>query len=88
MDDKDTGCTSLVQHHIDTGSTKPVHRPIYRTSPKEKEMILKEIQALTNKGIVSPSYSPWNTSVVLVRKALTASASIFKKDVYPLPRID
>jgi len=96
-DEKDTGCTTLVQHHIDTGSSKPVHRPTFRTSPKEKEMIRKEVQALTDKGIVSPSSSPWNTNVVLVRKKdgghrlcidFRALNDVTKKDVYPLPRID
>jgi len=95
--EKETGKTDLVHHVIQTNSSLPIRKLPFRTSPKEKEIITKEVEALQQHGIIRPSSSPWATNVVLVRKRdgrhrlcvdFRALNKITKRDVYPLPRID
>lgn len=52
---------------------------------------------MLSKHLIGPSFSPWASPVVLVKKKVNASRfcidyhhlkKITKKDVYPLPRID
>ena len=57
--DADVGTTSLAIHDIDTPDTRPLRQPVRRLPYGEvREAVAKEIEKLTNAGIVRPSTSP------------------------------
>jgi len=59
--DKDSGQTSLVEHRINTGSSRTIRKFPFRTAPKEKEIITKEVEALEARGIIEKSSPPLST---------------------------
>lgn len=86
-----------VTHRIDTGDAPPIRRRPYRVSHAERQVINAEVAKMLAKDIIEPSYSPWASPVVLVKKKdgswrfcidYRHLNKITKKDVYPLPRID
>ena len=90
------GRCSVVKHRIDTGHHPPVRLRSYRTSPANKEEIDRQIQEMLQNDIISPSVSPWSSSVVLVKKSdgtmrfcidYRKLNQITRKDSHPLPRI-
>ena len=64
----DLGQTSVVTHHIDTGTSKPIKQQP-RWTPKafegEEEKILQEQRQV---GVIQESSSPWASPIVYVRK--------------------
>ncbi|CAF4998130.1 unnamed protein product, partial [Rotaria sp. Silwood1] len=91
------GRTSLVQHHIDTGNTKPIKLHPYRVSPYRKEIISNEITKILNAGIIEPCASPCAAPITLQSKKdgslrfcidYRELNSVTVGDVYPIPRID
>ncbi|CAF3794553.1 unnamed protein product [Rotaria sordida] len=96
FDDKQ-GCTSLVQHHIDTGNTKPIKLRPYRVSPHRKEIISNEIIKMLNAGIIEPCSGPYAAPITLQPKKdgslrfcidYRELNAVTIRDVYPIPRID
>ena len=94
---KKPGRTDVVQHEIDTGTSKPIRGGRYRQSEKERTIIRDIVKDMEKMGVVRPSKSPWGASVVLVPKKDGTTRfcvdyrrlnEITAKDVYPLPRID
>jgi len=92
-----TGRTNMITHTIDTGNAPPIRRLPFRTAPKEKEIIAKELVALLEKSIIRPSTSAWSTNIVLVRKSngkhrvcidFRALNNITKRNAYTIPRVD
>ena len=84
-------------HEIDTGTEKPIHNAPNRVGFKEKEYIQQQVTEMLENNIIQPSFSPWSSRIVLVKKKdgklrfcidYRGLNSITKKDVYPLPRID
>lgn len=63
------GRTTLIQHHIDTGDATPIKVRQYPLSPDKKEALSKELDKMLELGVVTPSESPWNNPVLLVKKA-------------------
>jgi hypothetical protein len=57
--DSEPGLATDVEHEIDTGDARPVHMPPYRVSPGEREIIQKQVEDMLDRGIISPSDSPW-----------------------------
>ena len=93
----DLGCTDLVEHHIDTGFSKPVRQPPRRFPWAKREDAEKCIQKMQEQGVIEPSSSPWSSPVVLVQKKDRANrfcvvyrrlSEVTHKDSYPIPRID
>ena len=91
------GRTTAITHSIDTGSAKPIKQRPYRTSPDQLEFIKSEINAMLQKGIISPTTSPWSSPVVIVPKKngkkrfcvdFRKLNEVTEKDVYPMPIID
>ena len=89
--------TQLTEHKINTEENTPISRHPYRTSYKERMIIKSQIQEMLANGIISESFSPWASPVVLVGKPdgtfrfcvdYRNLNSITKRDFYPLPRID
>ena len=97
LDDSELGCTSFVQHRIDTGDQPPIKQPIRRVPFVYRNKIAEMVEDMEKQGVIKPSASPWSSPVVLVPKKdgslrfcidYRKLNSVTKKDVYPLPRID
>ncbi|KAL7886034.1 hypothetical protein AOLI_G00063290 [Acnodon oligacanthus] len=63
------GDTSLAEHRIETGDTKPINLPPYHTSPLKKKLIEEQIQIMLEKDIIELASGPWAAPVVIVPKA-------------------
>nr|GFB51303.1 reverse transcriptase [Tanacetum cinerariifolium] len=46
----------------------PVERAPYRLAPFEMKVFSKHLKELSDKGFIRPSYSPWGTPVLFVKK--------------------
>ena len=61
------GHYSGVKHCIDSGHHRPIRSRPYRHPPHLRQIIRDQIQQMLNDKIISPSTSPWSSSIVLVR---------------------
>ena len=95
--DDDLGRTHLVEHTIDTGTSKPIKQAPYRVPLAKRLIAEQEIKNMAEKGIIEPSNSPWSNPVVMVTKpdgSIRFCCDLRKvndctiKDSQPLPRID
>jgi transposase InsO family protein len=93
----DLGCTSIVEHNIDTGSNRPIKQAQRRHPPLHMDAILEQTQEMMGQGVVEPACSEWRSNVVLVKKKDNTLRfcidyrqlnDVTRKDTYPLPRID
>lgn len=91
------GRTNAVVHTIDTGTHAPLRQRPYRVSPAERRVITEQVDDMIQRGVITPSCSPWSSPVVLVKKKdgsirfcvdYRRLNKITRKDVYPLPRMD
>ncbi|CAF5042976.1 unnamed protein product, partial [Rotaria magnacalcarata] len=91
------GRTSLTQHHIDTGNSKPIKLRPYRVSPVRQNTIFSQIQQMLTDGIIEPANGPYAAPVTLQPKKdgslrfcvdFRQLNSVTVRDVYPIPRID
>lgn len=91
------GRTNLIQAHIDTGDTKPFKKRQYRLSPYMLQHLNNELDKMIELDVIEPSFSPWNSPVLLVKKSNgewrfcfdgRALNEVTKKDSYPLPFVD
>ena len=82
---------------IPTGEAKPISTYPRGLSPKWKQKILEEVQALQSTGIIVPSRSPWASPIVPVPKPQGGVRmcidykplnKVTDTDVYPLPRVE
>ena len=62
------GRTTVVTHNINTGNAQPIKQRPYKTSPDQLNFIKEEITSMLQKGIISPTTSPWSSPVVIVPK--------------------
>jgi len=62
------GCTSQVEHSIETGDAKPIKRNPYRIPHALKPVVDEHIDDMIQREIIEPSTSPWSSSIVLVQK--------------------
>ena len=65
---KPFSCTSITQHKIVTGESKPMKQALRQPPLRLKENAEEEIEKMLAKGIIEPSSSPWSSPVVLVKK--------------------
>lgn len=91
------GKTSVLTHSIDVNNAKPVKQRHYPVSPAIQKLMFDELDRMLQLGVIEESQSPWNSPVVLVRKAngkarlcldSRAVNAITVKDAYPMPMID
>ena len=91
LDDSELGCTSLVQHRIETGNQSPIKQPIRRVPFVYQNKIAEMVESMEKQGVIKPSTSPWSSPVVLVPKKdgslrfwidYRKLNSVTKKDVY------
>ena len=96
--DDELGKTSLVQHVIDTGDALPIKQRPYRTSPKCKQEIDRQVEDMLQKEIIRESVSPWSSPVVLslVKKKngsfrfcvdFRKVNAVTRKDSFPMPLV-
>lgn len=91
------GKTTLLTHTIDVGDAKPIKQRHYPVSPAIQTLMYGELDRMLKLGVIEESQSPWNSPVVLVRKAngkarlcldSRAVNTVTVKDAYPMPMID
>ncbi|GJU32750.1 putative reverse transcriptase domain-containing protein [Tanacetum coccineum] len=75
----------------------PVARAPYRLAQSEMEELSTQLQELSDKGFIRPSFSPWGAPVLFVKKKdgsfwmcinYRELNKLTVKNRYPLPRID
>jgi hypothetical protein len=59
----DIGCTSQVQHGIETWDARPIKRNPYRIPHALKLVVSEHIDEMLKKGIIEPSAFPWSSSI-------------------------
>ena len=76
---------------------RPVVLPPRRMAPKEKAELRKQIEDLSSKGLIRPSFSEWGAAVVFVTKSdgslrmcvdYRELNKLTLKNRYPMPRIN
>ena len=81
------GKTELIEHHIETGHTKPIKQAF-------QAMVRQELKEMLNQGIIEPSVSEWAAPIVPIvgflrlcvdYRRLNATS---QTNAYPMPRID
>ena len=93
----DLGRTNLVRHTIDTGTNRPFKQQLRRHPMAYLPIIDEHVDKMLTNDICEPSYGPWASNVVLVKKSdgtlrfcidYRQLNNLTVKDSYPLPRID
>ena len=95
---EDLGLTSVLQHHINTGTSPQIRQRARRVPlPCRNYTVCQLLQDMATKGVISPSKSPWASPIVLVKKKDGTTHFCIEyrkvndattKDAYPLPRVD
>ena len=91
------GRTTLVKHEIKTFDEWPIKQRALKVPIHQREGAEKQVEAMLQEDIIEPSFSPWASPVVLVKKTDGSMCfcvdywkinAISIKDACPLPRID
>jgi hypothetical protein len=87
-----------VDHRIELSDERPPNaQPIYRMTPKELDVLRKELDDMLEKKHIQPSKSPYGAPVIFIKKKdgsmrLCIDYRVLNKltikNRYPLPRID
>ena len=94
--------TDIAIHEIETSTNIPINKRQYRFLESTKAQIDEQIEEMEKQGIIKPSRSPWNASVLCVPKKVgpyskkkyrivvdfRALNTITKQFVYPIPLIN
>ena len=85
---------------IPTGNYRPIHTKQYPIPSVARERVQEQVNEMLENKLISPSYSPWCSPVLLVKKKLLDGTfkyrfcvdlkkvnSVTAKDSYSLPRI-
>ena len=95
--DHDVGRTTLAEHTISTGDSRPIKVPPRRLPIGKRQEAEKIISDMSEQGLIEESHSPWSSPLVLVRKKdgtlrccvdYRLLNNVTTKDSFPLPRID
>ena len=90
------GRTSVVRHAIYTEGP-PIRQPMRRQPVALRSAIDSEVQTMLQQGVIQPSFSPWSSPVVMVKKKdgswrfcidYRKLNGATHRDAYPLPRVD
>ena len=93
----DLGRNALLNHSIDVGSARPINQSPRQIPLAKREEARQEVIKMQRQGVIEPSYGPWSSSTVLVRKKDGSTRfcvdyrrlnDVTKKDCHPLPWID
>lgn len=66
--DKDLGCNSMTQHHINGGNNRPIKQSHWKTVPASRREMKDAIGELIEENGVETPNSPWALQVMLVKK--------------------
>lgn len=66
--DEDLRRTSLVEHSINTGDSRPLRQPPRKVPPAFEGEEKTVIDTMQKQGIIEKSTSPWASPIVLVKK--------------------
>ena len=86
-----------VAHSVELTDEKPVWKPQFRLSPKEKEALHEQTKVMLSKGLIRPAKSPYSAPVLFVKKNDGSLRMVIDyralnkktvKDRYPVPRIN
>ncbi|GJY45748.1 hypothetical protein Tco_0434811, partial [Tanacetum coccineum] len=90
--------TRQVEFQIDlVPGAAPVARAPYQLAPSEMKELSDQLQELSDKGFIRPSFSPWEALILFVKKKdgsfrmcidYRELNKLTVKNRYPLPRID
>jgi len=64
----DMGHTSLVEHSIDSGDSRPIRQGLRPSPAAHLDIIDQQIDEMMRHDLVEPAASPWSSYVVMVRK--------------------
>ncbi len=87
----------MLNHHIDTGSKKPIRQRYYRLPQAQLTIVKQEIDRIERLKVIEPSRSEWASPIVLVPKkdGTTRFCADYRRlnrisrfDAYPMPRVD
>ena len=93
----DLGRTNVLQHHINTGVSPPIHQSTRRVPLPQRDTVHQLLQEMLKRNVISPSKSPWASPIVLVKKKdgtirfcvdYRKVNNVTTKDAYPPPRVD
>jgi hypothetical protein len=97
---KEMGHTKLIEHVIPTGNSRPINTKQYPIPSVARERVQEQVDEMLENKLIRPSYSPWCSPVLLVKKKLPDGSikyrfcidlkkvnSVTAKDSYSLPRI-
>ena len=65
---KDIGCTQLIETERDTGDSLPVAQSPYNLLLKHYDWVCQEIETLEKSGVIERSLSRWASPVIVVPK--------------------
>ena len=91
------GCTTIAQHHIETGASSPIHLSPYRLPHAYREPVQRELEEMKAHRIIEPANSDWAAPMVIVKKKdgtlrlcvdYRRLNSMTRVDAYPMPRIE
>ena len=91
------GRTTLAEHPIDIGDSRPVKQRPYRIPVHLNAVVNNQVNDMLERGIIRASNSPWSSPIVLAPKKdgdyrfcvdFRRVNSVTKKDAHPMPRID
>ena len=92
----DLGRPSQITSHIDIGDARPIRQLLRRHPQVYLDIIDAETAKMENARVIEPSYSPWASKVVIIKKHDSTPRimldycqlnSVTYKDSYPLPNI-
>lgn len=91
------GRTDLVEHDIELTSDEPILSRPYRVSPRQREILAREIQRMLEIGVIVPSESEYTSPLILVEapgkeprpcidyRKLNA---VTRDQLYPIPNVE
>jgi hypothetical protein len=91
------GRTTLAEHSIDTGDSRPVKQRPYRIPVPLNTVVNKQVNDMIERRVIRSSDSPWSSPIVFAPKKdgdyifrvdFRRVNSVTKKDAHPMPRID
>ena len=97
QNENDVGRTGIIQHKIELTGNKPKRCGVRPLNPAMREVLKKELEGLKEKDFIQPSYSPYASPVVMVKKKdgsirftcdFRKLNEVTQRDSYPLPRIN
>ena len=91
------GRTTLAEHSIDTGDSRPVKERAYRIPVHLNTVVNKQVNDMIERGVIRSGDSPSTFPIVLAAKKdvdyrfcvdFRRENSVTKKDAHPMLRID